>query len=82
MTGRPVEPSVLDTLLTRAAEPSTWRGLVWVLSACGIVLVPEQSVVITAAGAAVAGAIGVITGDRPHNASDPTTPMQNTLPFP
>lgn len=26
---------LLDTLLARASEPSTWRGLVWLLAALG-----------------------------------------------
>lgn len=52
-------------LLARAAEPSTWRGLVWLLAALGLVLSPEQSAAIVAAGAAVAGVLGVFTHDQP-----------------
>lgn len=57
-------PPLLDTLLARAAEPSTWRGLVWLFAALGLTLSPEQASSIIAAGAALAGAIGVLTRDR------------------
>lgn len=56
-------------LLARATEPSTWRGLVWGLAAVGLTLSPDQSAAIVAAGAAVAGAIGVFTRDRPSDGS-------------
>jgi len=51
-------------LIERGVEPSSWRGLVWLLSAFGIVLSPEQTEAILAAGAALAGLIGVFTRDR------------------
>lgn len=59
-------------LLARAAEPSTWRGLVWLLAALGLVLSPEQSAAIVAAGAAVAGVLGAFTRDRqPDGGTEP-----------
>ncbi|MEN9543908.1 MAG: hypothetical protein RLZZ598_741 [Pseudomonadota bacterium] len=51
-------------LVDRVREPSAWRGLVWLLAALGVALSPEQVEAILAAGAAVAGLIGVFTCDR------------------
>lgn len=47
---------------TQGAQPSTWRGLVMILSACGVVLSPETSAAIIAAGMALSGLIGVFAG--------------------
>lgn len=43
-------------------SPSTWRGLVWILSSIGIAISPATSAAIIAAGAAVSGLIGVLAG--------------------
>lgn len=43
-------------------SPSSWRGLVMILSACGVALSPETSAAIIAAGMAVSGLIGVLAG--------------------
>lgn len=51
-------------LIERAKEPSTWRGLVLVLTAMGVPLAPEMQSAIVSAGLAIAGLIGVITPDR------------------
>lgn len=45
----------------RLREPSTWRGLVWVLTAAGISVYPEMIPTLTAGGAFVAGIIGMVT---------------------
>lgn len=47
-------------LLERLKEPTTWRGLVLVLTSVGVTLSPEQSNAIVAFGIALAGAIGVL----------------------
>lgn len=52
-------------LAARLREPSTWRGLVWLLTACGVSLSPELWEQITAVGMAVAGLIGVLTREEP-----------------
>ena len=44
-------------------EPSTWRGIVWMLTAAGIAISPEQQTAIVAAGMAIAGAIGSFVSD-------------------
>jgi len=50
-------------ILARAKEPSTWRGLVLLLTAAGVPLAPAMAEAIISAGLAVAGLIGVVTPD-------------------
>lgn len=52
-------------LAERLREPSTWRGLVWALTASGIALKPEQVDAIIAVGMALAGLIGVFSSEKP-----------------
>lgn len=49
--------------LARLGEPSTWRGLAWLLAATGIALSPDQVAAIAGTGAAISGAIGVFFPD-------------------
>lgn len=53
-----------DYLIERAREPSTWRGLVLLLTAVGVPIAPELGEVIVSAGLGVAGLIGVLTADK------------------
>ena len=46
------------------SEPSTWRGLVLVVSALGVVLSPEQKEAFVSAGLGLAGLIGALSSDR------------------
>jgi len=50
-------------LLARAQEPSTWRGLVLIATALGVVLSPDQQEAIVAGGLLVAGLIGAAVPD-------------------
>lgn len=50
-------------LAARAAEPSSWRGVIFIFSSLGIVLRPEVSSAIIAAGMGIAGLISVLTAD-------------------
>ena len=50
-------------LIQRLREPSTWRGLVLLVTACGVPLNPELQEAIIATGLATAGLIGVVTQD-------------------
>lgn len=50
---------VIEYLLNRLAENSTWRGIVLLLTALGVALSPEQGEKIVAAGLAIVGAINV-----------------------
>ena len=51
-------------LLDRLKEPSTWRGLVLVVTSCGIALRPEQIEAINFIGLFVAGFLGAATRDQ------------------
>jgi len=55
---------MLDFILERGKEASTWRGLVALATAVGITVSPEQGEAIIALGLAVIGAIGVFTADK------------------
>ena len=50
-------------LLDRAKEPSTWRGLVLILTAFGTALSPDQKEAIVAGGLGLAGLLGALTKD-------------------
>ena len=50
-------------VIARLKEPSTWRGLVLLVTSLGVALNEEQSTAIIAAGIALAGAIGVLIPD-------------------
>jgi hypothetical protein len=47
-------------LLARLKEASTWRGLVYLLTALGVTVSPALAEAIIAAGMALAGVIGVV----------------------
>ena len=51
-------------ILARAKEPSTWRGLILLLTALGIPVAPELANAIVTIGLAAAGAIGIATPDK------------------
>ena len=55
---------MLDYLLERLREASTWRGFTMLLTSVGIALNPEEIAAIVTAGVAVAGLIGVLTSDK------------------
>ena len=50
--------------MQRLSEPSTWRGILAVLTACGIAFSPEQAAAITAGGLAMIGLVGSFTPDK------------------
>jgi len=53
-----------DYLLERAKEPSSWRGLLLLLTAIGIPVAPQLADAIIAVGLALAGLVGVATPDQ------------------
>ena len=53
-------------LLARLREPSTWRGLVWILTVSGVLLTQEQAEAIMLAGMTLAGLLGVFLSDKPQ----------------
>ena len=53
-----------DYILARAKEPSTWRGVLFLLTSAGIGIAPELATLIVSVGTGVAGILGVITADK------------------
>lgn len=53
-----------DYIVQRAKEPSSWRGLVLILTAAGVPIAPGMSEAIVSVGLALAGLIGVLTADK------------------
>lgn len=51
-------------LIDRAKEPSTWRGIVLVLTALGVPIAPAMAEAIVSVGLAAAGLIGIVTPDK------------------
>ena len=50
--------------MQRLSEPSTWRGILAVLTACGIAFSPEQAEKIIAGGLALIGLVGAFSPDK------------------
>jgi len=48
---------------TQGTQASTYRGIVMLLTACGVYLKPEMIAAITAAGMGISGAIAVLLPD-------------------
>ena len=53
-----------DYLLERMREPSTWRGIIMLLTAIGVPVAPAMADAIVSVDLAVAGLIGVATPDK------------------
>lgn len=54
---------LLDWILDRAKERSTWLGVISLVTAAGVALSPEQTAAIATAGVAVAGLVAAFTKD-------------------
>jgi hypothetical protein len=51
-------------MIERMKEPSTWRGIVLLLTAIGVPVAPAMADAIVSVGLAIAGLIGVATPDK------------------
>ena len=51
-------------MIERMKEPSTWRGIIMLLTAIGVPVAPAMADAIISVGLAVAGLIGVATPDK------------------
>lgn len=60
-----VGDAILNWLLRRLREPSTWRGIIWLATVAGLSLRPDQAEAIVAVGMALAGLFGVFLSDEP-----------------
>ena len=59
----------MNWLFNRLKEPSTWRGLIWLLTAFGVSLSPEAWEYVMTIGMALAGLVGVLSSDKPARVS-------------
>jgi hypothetical protein len=50
---------MLDYILARLSEPSTWKGVVWIATAFGLALSPDQQEAIASFGLTLVGLISV-----------------------
>lgn len=53
-----------DYLVSRAKEPSTWRGIILLLTAAGVPIAPALADSIVSIGLALAGLVGVVSPDK------------------
>ena len=75
-----LEDAVLNWLLARLREPSSWRGIVWLLTVFGLAIKPGQAEAIVTAGMALAGLLGVFLSDETRSSAvghDSTGPAGN-----
>lgn len=57
-----------EYVISRLKEPSTWRGIVMLLTAAGVQIQPQMIEVIVSCGMALTGAVGVFTADKADHA--------------
>lgn len=55
---------IKDYLVKRLSEPSTWRGIILLLTSCGASIEPTQAESIIFIGLFVAGLLGALTPDK------------------
>jgi len=55
---------VKDYIKERLKEPSTWRGIILLLTAAGVPIAPAMAEQIIAVGMAAAGLVAVATSDK------------------
>lgn len=71
--------SIISFFIQRLNEPSTWRGLIWLVTALGLALSPEQKESIVTTGMAVAGLIGVFTKDKSKPTQEQIEHVENMI---
>lgn len=58
-----MKEAIFRYFLSRLKEPSTWRGIIGLLTALGVYIKPEIGEAIIALGMALAGGVAVLTPD-------------------
>lgn len=67
----------MSWLLNRLREPSTWRGIVWLLTVAGWSLRPDQAEAIVTFGITLIGLIGVFLPDAQPQPALPPIELQS-----
>ena len=57
--------TVVDKVGVALGEASTWRGIIFILTAVGVQLDPDQQAAIISAGLAMSGLLGVFFKRKP-----------------
>lgn len=70
---------LLEWVLARMAEPTTWRGIIGIISACGATISPEHAAAILAGGMGLAGFINVVMKDPKNIAEDVKSAINNVI---
>lgn len=55
---------IIQFFISRAKERSSWLGLISIATALGLLLTPEQTDAVVAAGMSLAGLIGTLMADK------------------
>lgn len=58
------EKTDMKYIVDRLKEPSTWRGIIMLLTALGLSIEPELATAIVTAGVSAVGLVGVVTRDK------------------
>lgn len=61
-----MNPKFKTYMMDRLKEPSTWRGLILIATACGVPIAPGMAEGIICLGLALAGGVGVVAPDKPQ----------------
>jgi len=56
--------AAITYIIERLKEPSTWRGIIWLVTAVGFALSEEEKQAIATAGMTLVGLIGVFTEEK------------------
>ena len=56
--------AAINFIKERSIEPSTWRGLINLVTACGVIIEPQYIELIIAVGLGLSGFIGAVTTDK------------------
>jgi len=70
---------LIEWVLARMAEPTTWRGIIGILSACGATLSPEHAAAILAGGMGLAGFINVVIKDPKNITADISAAINDVI---
>ena len=70
---------IIDWVIARMAEPTTWRGLIGLAAAAGVAINPHQSAIILALGMGLAGFINVVIKDPNNISADITAAVEHVV---
>lgn len=54
----------MDYLLNRAKEPTTWAGIIALVTSFGVAIAPDLAEALVATGVAIAGVVAVVLKER------------------